>query len=203
MAETLDAGNYTYVRLTTASGDVWAATSRFTVSVGDRVTVPVETPMTNFHSATLNRDFATIYFASHIAREGDPAPAVEPAQAPMAGHGTPKPKAPISNEPVAPAPGGTTVAGVWADSAKLAGKPVTVRGRVVKYNAGILGVNWVHVQDGSGKADDRTNDLTITTTDACAVGDIVTATGTLALNKDFGAGYTYAVILEQATLRKQ
>jgi hypothetical protein len=201
VAETMDAGNYTYVRLTTGSGDVWAATSRFTVAVGDRITVPVETPMTNFHSQTLNRDFPIIYFASHIAREGEPASAAPAPASPMPGHASAPPAA--ASGPVAPAPGSTTIAEVWAKSRALAGKPVTVRGKVVKYNAGILGVNWVHLQDGSGKAEDRTNDLTVTTNESCAVGDVVTMSGTLALDKDFGAGYSYPVILEQARLRRQ
>jgi hypothetical protein len=71
---------------------------------------------------------------------------------------------------------------------------------VVKYNAAILGKNWFHLQDGSGKTADGTNDLTITTEAAVAVGDIVTVTGTVAIDRDFGAGYTYALMLEDATV---
>jgi hypothetical protein len=32
------------------------------------------------------------------------------------------------------------------------------------------------------------------------VGDIVTFSGTIALDKDFGAGYKYEVIMENATI---
>ena len=94
------------------------------------------------------------------------------------------------------------MANVWANRRALAGKAVAVRGKVVKYNGGILGVNWLHIQDGTGTADRKTNDLTITTDDTATIGDIVTATGTLATDKDFGAGYAYPVILEKSTLKR-
>ena len=70
--ETMDAANYTYVRVKTSSGEIWAATGQFKVAVGDKVSVPLEMPMENFHSNTLNRTFPIIYFASHIERQGAP-----------------------------------------------------------------------------------------------------------------------------------
>jgi hypothetical protein len=90
---------------------------------------------------------------------------------------------------------------VWANRASLAGKAVTVSGKVVKFNGGILGRNWVHVQDGSGKAADGTNDLTLTTDATTRVGDVITVTGTVILNKDFGSGYAYKVMLESARIK--
>ncbi len=199
VVETMDAASYTYVRVKTDKGDVWAATSQFKVAVGDRVTVPLEMPMENFQSPTLKREFPLIYFTSHIERAGGGGDAAPPL---MAAHGTMTPSAatPVSSEPVAPAAGGMTVADVWAKRDNLAGKTVTVRGRVVKFNGGILDRNWIHIQDGTGDAKDGSNDLAITTQDAAKVGDVVTATGQIALKKDFGAGYTYAVLLEGATL---
>jgi hypothetical protein len=77
-----------------------------------------------------------------------------------------------------------------------------VRGKVVKVNEMILGVNWIHLQDGSGSADARTNDLTITTEESAKVGDVITATGVLAVDKDFGAGYKYGAIIENAKLAR-
>ena len=104
----------------------------------------------------------------------------------------------VITEKIAPPAGGRTVASVWADRASLAGKDVVVRGKVVKFNGGIIDRNWIHIQDGSGDAADKTNDLTITTADTVKVGDTVTVTGTVVVNKDFGAGYSYAVIVENA-----
>jgi hypothetical protein len=200
--ETMNAANYTYVRVKTDKGDVWAASGEFTVAVGDRVTLALEMPMENFRSQTLKRDFPLIYFTTRIAREGDPMPAV-PAM--MSAHGqgggaVPAAAAAQVTEPIQPAPGGTTVAKVWADRKALAGKTVTVRGKVVKFNGGIMGRNWIHIQDGTGAAADGTNDLLVTSDDAAKVGDIVTVTGTVAIDKDFTAGYAYAVLIESAKI---
>jgi len=192
--ETMDAGNYTYVRVKTATSEIWAATSPFKVEVGDHVVVPLDSPMANFHSPSLKRDFDLIYFASVIRHAGEAAPTAAGAHPPMT------PAAAQVTERIAPAAGGSSIADVWANRKALAGKAVTVRGKVVKFNGGILGVNWMHIQDGSGDAKDGTNDLTITSDGGANVGDVITATGTIAIDKDFGAGYAYAVIVEKAKI---
>ncbi len=97
----------------------------------------------------------------------------------------------------------TSIADVWTNRKALAGKTVTVQGKVVKFNGGILGRNWVHVQDGSGTAGDKTNDLTITTSDEVAVGDQVVATGVVGIDRDFTAGYAYPVMLENARVGRK
>jgi hypothetical protein len=200
VAETIDAANYTYVRISTGSEDVWVAASPSKVAVGEKVAIPTEMRMENFHSQALNRDFPVIYFAPQIAREGEALPVMTPqGAAAMSSHGNAQGPAPVV-EPIAPPEGGMSVADVWADRKTLAGKSVVVRGKVVKYNAGIMGANWIHLQDGSGDAAARTNDLTITSTMETRVGDVVTATGTVAIDKDLGSGYVYEVIVENATL---
>lgn len=200
VVETMDAATYTYVRVDTGTEQVWAAASHFDVAVGDRVVVPLEMPMENFHSQTLKRDFPLIYFVSAIAREGAQAqPAVPPGHPPLGGS-SPSKGAPVVVKAIAPPEGGLTVAKVWADRAALAGKSVVVRGQVVKFNGGILGRNWVHIQDGTGTASNGSHDLTITTLATAKLGDVITAKGTVAVNQDFGAGYTYAVVLQDATV---
>ena len=89
-----------------------------------------------------------------------------------------------------------TVAEVYAGKDTLGGTVVKVRGKVVKYNSQIMGKNWVHVQDGTGGP--GTNDLMVTTADTAKTGDIVLVSGTITLDKDFGSGYKYALILEDA-----
>lgn len=96
------------------------------------------------------------------------------------------------------AKGGYTVEELFAKKDTLNGKKVTVRGKVVKFNSGIMGKNWAHLQDGSGGQ--TTNDITLTTNQRVKVGDIVVATGVMALDKDFGYGYTYKAIIEDAAL---
>ena len=223
--ETMDSGGYTYVRLDTGTEKIWAATAPIKVKAGQELTVSLEMPMQNFHSSTLNRDFPVIYFTSRVARGGEPLPArgtmpaqaasggqsASPDQAPPAGQmppghppvGAGAAKAAVTvTEVIPPAAGGMSVADVWAKRASLGGKQVVVRGKCVKFLAGIMGKNWVHLQDGTGKAADGTNDLTVTTDVDAKVGDVLTATGTLAVDKDFGAGYKYGAIVEGATLSK-
>jgi hypothetical protein len=200
VVETMDAANYTYVRVTTAKGDLWAATGKTKVAVGEKVVVPLESEMRNFHSPSLKRDFPLIYFVSQITREGEPTPPPMAVGHGVAGAPSVAP-ASVQVDPVPPPSGGSSIADVWANRASLAGKAVTVSGKVVKFNGGILGRNWVHVQDGSGKAADGTNDLTVTTDATTRVGDVITITGTVTLNKDFGAGYAYKVLLEGARIK--
>lgn len=208
--ETMNAASYTYVRVKGANGDIWAAAPTFPVKVGDQVRVSLEMPMVNFHSTGLNRDFPLLYFVGRITPAGDasaaaPSGAEAPGSAPAAAtnpHGAPRAAVPTVTTPMPPPPGGITIAKLWADRHTLAGKPATVRGVVVKYNAGILGLTWIHLQDGTGKADDGSNDITVTTTQEVAVqpGDTVIAAGTVGLDKNIGSGYSYPVIVENAKI---
>lgn len=91
-----------------------------------------------------------------------------------------------------------TIAALYKDKAALAGKEVRVQGKVVKVNNGIMGRNFVHVQDGTG--DKESNDVTVTSKQTANVGDQVTVTGRVLLNKDFGAGYAYPLLLEEASI---
>jgi hypothetical protein len=189
------------MRLKSAKGDVWVATAKTKVAVGDKVVAPLLQPMENFHSPSLNRDFPIIYFVTSVSREGEPVPPPL-AVAHGAASASAAPQAPAKVEPVAPPAGGSSIADVWANRAKLAGKSVIVRGTVVKFNGGILDRNWLHLQDGSGKAADGTNDITVTTDAVAKVGDVITVTGTVVLDKDFGSGYAYALMLEKAKIGK-
>ena len=218
IAETMNAGGYTYVRLKRANDEVWVAAREFKAVVGEPLQVAVEMTMRDFQSPTLKRGFPVLYFASQVAGKGEtlkpvaplsPQPANTPT--PMDSHSGDRGAAPVSapaakNPPVArttPPAGGLAIADVWAKRATLSGKPVTVRGTVVKFNGGILDRNWLHIQDGSGSADKQDNDLTVTTDASAArpqVGDVVTVSGVLALKKDFGAGYAYDAILENGRI---
>jgi hypothetical protein len=88
-----------------------------------------------------------------------------------------------------------TIGKLLADKKSYAGKVIKVKGQVTKYNAGIMGKNWIHIQDGSEYKEGF--DLTITTDAAASVGETVTFEGKIALDKDFGYGYVYDVIMEE------
>jgi hypothetical protein len=204
VAETMNSGGYTYARLQAAGKeDVWIASSEFPAKQGDRLSVGLEMPMENFESKTLKRTFPLIYFVSSVSRDGQSIVAA-PAQGPGAGLPMMTSHAPSSAattvEPVAPPAGGLSIADLWAQRTAFTGKEVTVRGKVVKVNTAILDRNWIHIQDGSGSAADGTNDLTVTTDADVTLGDTVTIKGVLAVSKDFGAGYAYQAIVENAKI---
>lgn len=204
----MNSGGYTYLRLEEGGKSVWAAAMEFPVKTGERLTVPLESPMAEFTSRTLNRTFPVIYFVSRVARDGEALSPSIGAGAPgmAASHGGSPGGAPERGaaatpvEPIAPPAGGLSIADVWAKRQALGGTRVSVRGKVVKVNNGILGRNWLHLQDGSGEGSAGTNDITVTTDAVVQLGDVVTVTGTLMLDKDFGAGYAYDMLLEGATV---
>jgi hypothetical protein len=115
-------------------------------------------------------------------------------------------KAPASSEKImvekAKGADACTVSEAFAKAAELDKKTVVVRGKVIKVSRGIMGKNWVHLRDGSGDSGKGTDELVATTKNDPNVGDVVTAKGTLHKDKDFGAGYKYKVIVEDATVTK-
>lgn len=102
-------------------------------------------------------------------------------------------KAEVKVEPCADC---ITIAKLLADKKSYAGKVIKVKGQVTKYNAGIMGKNWIHIQDGTEYGDGF--DLTVTTDISVSVGETLTFEGKIALDKDFGYGYVYNVIMEEA-----
>ncbi len=93
-----------------------------------------------------------------------------------------------------------TVAAVYKEKVALTGKTISATGKVVKVNNGIMGRNFVHVQDGTGDAKDGSNNLVVTSKQTAAVGDKVTISGLVVVNRDFGSGYSYPLIIEEATV---
>ena len=196
--ETIGASSYTYLRVDTGQGEVWLAAPQFSVAVGDEVAWQPGMPMSDWHSDTLDRTWDVVYLVSTIQVGGS-----EGAASSMpAGH-PPTTTAATGDIEVEKLDGGSTVEELYARAAELSGQQVTLRGKVVKANFGIMGSNWLHVQDGTGDPENRTNDLTVTTQQKAAVGDVVIVKGALVTNKDFGAGYRYAVLVEDAKVEVQ
>ncbi len=197
--ETMDAAGYTYVKVDTGSDTVWAAAPQFAVKVGDDVVVPEGMPMPDYHSKTLDRTFDMVYFVPSVLVGGavNLPGAMPTSPPPTTSGGKPVIEATdVDLSGITVAEGGQSVADLFAKKAELAGKPVKVRGKVVKFTPEIMGKNWIHLQDGTGAA--GTNDLTVTTTATAQKGDTVTISGVLVIDKDFGYGYAYDVIIEDA-----
>lgn len=195
--EALPAPPYLYLRLETSRGEVWAAVDGGSVKPGDEVTVENPMLMKGFASTSLNRTFPEVYFGT-LAPAGVAATPGAPPANPHAGAAPPAERINVGAVAKASGADARTVAETWAQKASLNGKTVTIRGLVVKVNAGVMGRNWVHLQDGTGDAGEGTFDITVTTLDEASAGDTVTITGTVRTNRDVGAGYVYAVLVEDA-----
>ncbi|MDP2307756.1 MAG: nucleotide-binding protein [Pseudomonadota bacterium] len=205
VAENLAAGPYTYTRATLADGsEVWAAATGDQPAVGTTITISTSLPMREFHSDTLNRTFPLVYFVSSY---GSDVALTVPATgtALPAGHPSLEPAVAGAGAGAAPAVAAPAVAGVrkvadvWAERASLGGREVTISGEVVKSTAAVMGRNWLHIRDGSGA--EGTNDLTVTTAATAAIGDHVQVRGVVALDQDFGGGYTYPVLITSADVQ--
>lgn len=195
LLEQIDAEPYSYLRLKTASGDVWAAVNQTPLAIGTPVTVSNVMLMEQFESKSLKRTFERIYFGAL----GAPGAASTDENAPVVSVGAP-PTPPAQISPVEKARGADarTIEELWAQKDALSGKTVTIRGVVVKYNPGVMGKNWIHLQDGSGNPMQRTHDITVTTLESAALDATITITGIVRLNRDFSAGYVYPLIIEDA-----
>ncbi len=199
--ESMDAAGYTYVQVETGTETFWAAAPQFAVKVGDDVVIPEGMPMPNYYSKTLDRTFDVVYFVPSVLVGGAQAVAegaMPPGHPPMTGGNAGAVKTDIDLTGIKVADGGQTVADVFAKKADLAGKQVKIRGKVVKFSPEIMGKNWLHIQDGTGA--EGTNDLTVTTAGVAKMGDTVLISGLLVTDKDFGYGYQYSVIVEDATV---
>jgi len=220
VTETMNAAGYTYVQVDTGKEKFWAAAPEVKVQVGDSVVVPEGMPMPDYESKSLNRKFDLVYFVPSIMVGGASAPAAGPGEMPP-GHppvsgsqggmpaempgagGAPKVVAPADVNLKGIKKADQTVADIFAQKTALSGKAVTVRGKVVKFSPEIMGRNWLHIQDGSGQP--GANDLTVTTDlkTAAKVGDTVVVSGKLTVAKDYGYGYKYDVIIEDASITKE
>lgn len=185
--ETMDAGGYTFVRVKGDTEEYWAAGPPLAVKVGDMVMLGTGIEMRDFYSRSLERSFPVIWFVETLGTG-----VIEASLAP--------PPPPVAVSLMMPANGGYGIVEVYAQSATLAGKVVKVRGKVVRVSNDIMGRNWLHLQDGTGSAASSNNDLVVTTSARVKAGDTVVVEGPLVADKDFGAGYRFAVIVEDATV---
>jgi hypothetical protein len=196
LLETLNAGGYTYVKIDYNNEPTWAAGPVTILKKGDMIGFNARMPMLNFHSKTLNRDFETIYFVDHFTVNGKRSLTAK-KQNSLDPHAStkPQPKS-ISLKSFSKAENGQTIAEILHN--KSAKTRVQIRGQVSKFTAGVMGKNWIHIRD---KSTDK--DLTITTDATVAIDEVIFIEGNITLNKDFGYGYVYDVIIEDAKITSQ
>lgn len=210
VVETMDAGGYSYIFLEKNGTKTWVAVPRTKVTVGQEMSFQPAQEMVNFSSRSLNRTFERIFFSGGpiVKQSAAEEEAVKSAHggkslAEVQGKAPAvAPKAPVTENikvEKAAGPNGYTVAELHEKKGALDKKKAVVRGKVVKVSSGIMGKTWVHLRDGSGDA--ASNNLVVTTQDVPSIGDVVTANGTIYKDKDFGSGYKYELIMEEASLK--
>jgi len=187
--------NYTYLLVKGKGPEYWIAVSSTEIQVGESITYQGGMLMENFHSKELDRTFEKVLFLDGL--EGS-------QSSPMGGMGgttqgsdtkTDRLETRIEAEE-----GTVSIAELYANPSAYEGKTIRVKGEVAKFNPNIMERNWIHLQDGTdfeGKYD-----LTVTSQEGFAVGQVLTVEGILALNRDFGYGYNYEILLEKATIAK-
>lgn len=200
--EVIQTSGYTYMRVKENDAEKWIAVNRQEAAPGDVYYYEQDgLEMRNFNSKELNRTFETVYFVDKLSKEpvaahahdhaAEGAKEIKPVQATLTQ------KEGISVEPAVE---GLTIAKLYAERAKYDGKTIKMKGQVVKINDEVMDRNWIHIQDGTSEGGNF--DLTVTTKDVVKVDDVVTFEGTISLKKDFGYGYFYEVIMEDAKVVK-
>jgi len=186
----IDAGSYSYLKLKENDQVYWAAVPTMQIENGEQIYFSEYMEMKNFKSETLDRTFESVLFVNDANKVADKK-TLEMAHANL----KPGNETEISVEPL---DGGKTIAQIFSEKESLKDKTVKVRGKVVKYNGGIMNRNWIHIQDGTDN--DGEYDLLITSNESAKVGDVIIAEGQLSTDKDFGAGYFYPVLVEDAKI---
>ncbi len=192
--EALHAAGYTYLLVTEGRNEQWLAVNEMDVNIGTTYYYQGGMKMSNFKSRELDRVFESVIFLDQISLE----PFSEPEEASLStAHTTtiPVEKLDISVEV---AEDGISIADLVSEKKSYDGKTVRIRGQVTKFNADIMDKNWIHIQDGTEH--DGNFDLTITSDIAVETGKTMTFEGKIALDKDFGFGYFYEIILEEAII---
>ena len=201
--ESIQSSNYTFVRASENDTDKWIAIPSMNLKTGEIYYYTGGLMMLRFKSKELNRTFDHILFLEGLRKEMDPGirklltsktyPMMEEKHQNV--NTSNLRRIPIK---LKPAKDGMTIAILYAHKDRYAGKIVQIKGIVTKFSPDIMKRNWIHLQDGT--KDENKFDLTITTGSRVSQGDTVTFEGKITLQKDFGFGYSYELLMEDATI---
>lgn len=179
-------GRYRILRVLEGSTERWLIARTLEVAVGDHLDFEDGLVKTNYRSTALNRVFDEVELVSAVVVSTHETTGADSHSAHVAM------EAPEFNSTAAK--GALSSAEVLKSAAKLNGQKVRVKGIVTKVNANIMKRHWVHISESSQGA----SDLVITTQTLIPVGHSVVVEGVLSVKKDFGAGYVFDVIVENA-----
>jgi hypothetical protein len=186
--------NYTYIKASENGNEYWIAVTKMQPEKGQTFYFSKSMEMKNFKSEALNRTFESVLFVQDIS----PTPPTPPSSQKPVTHPQvfSQTKQDVKIEPLKD---GKTIEQIYDQRNNLNGETVKVKGQVVKFNPHIMGRNWIHIQDGTGS--NNNFDLMITSADSVKTGDVVVVEGTVEINQDFGAGYSYPVLLSNASIK--
>ncbi len=204
VAETFNAGNYTYIKIDDDGRELWLAAQPIRVSAGDKVEYIGGVPMKNFYSRSLERTFEDLLLITRIKVLGADSEKEKLKEKSADDHkaAPEKPKtaeAPQKGE-IKRAENGKTVQEIFSEREQLKDKEVILRAKVIKVSIKILGMNWITLSDGTGKAPE--NKITATTSEEIDAGDILTVKGVVKNNVSIGSGYNYKVLIGDARFTK-
>ncbi len=223
VVETMNSSGYTYLLIDSGADKTWVAIPETKIAKGATITYKSGMIMKNFSSKTLNRTFDSIIFSPGLDEEkstqfhgkaaddsfaaavkSESSKTAVPALNMEASGGslgaiTPYKEITVTKSAAANA---YTVEEIFAQAKKLNSQKISLHGVVTKVSANIMGRNWVHLQDGTGNPMQNTHDIVATTSELPELNSKITIEGILAAEKNFGAGYKYAAIIEQATVIK-
>lgn len=190
----MNASNYTYMLVKENESEFWIAAPQTPVEKGEIVYFEKSMVMKNFRSDVLDKTFESILFVQAVSKT----PSNNQQQTIQSPHSqvSSTTKLQIDFEPLSD---GSSVKNIYENSKSLSEKTVKIKGKVVKVNKGIMNRNWIHIQDGTDF--DGNYDLMVTSNDLANVGDVIIVEGKVSVDKDFGAGYVYKVMIEDAVIK--
>jgi hypothetical protein len=189
----IPAKGYTYLQVSENKEDFWIAVPTMEVEIGETVYFSRYMVMQDFKSENIDKSFDEILFVEDARKSPTPQEMKN-----IHSGATSVDKQTMTIEPLMD---GKTVQQIFTDKSTLKGHTVKVKGKVVKFNKQIMKRNWIHIQDGTGTEKDF--DLVITSDDEVSVGDIIVVEGKISVDKDFGAGYFFPVLIEDAEINKE
>jgi hypothetical protein len=189
--EVLQAEKYTYLNVEEEGEVFWIAVSKQPAVEGDKFYFTDGLLKKNFFSREFDRNFETLYLVSRIT----PAPGNSSLASASSG------KEEVERVEVEVPSTSVALNKIFASPENYRDKEVTVTGQVIKANYQIMNRNWYHIEDGT-EMDGKKCDLTITSGEQVPLGSVLTLKGKISLNKDFGAGYKYEIIMEDASMVK-
>jgi len=194
--EVVQTSNYTYFFVEEGAEEYWIAVTRQDASEGDILYFSNALEMNNFQSKELGRSFEKIFFVQDLAASPEQLVQALPNGNPRVRSENPR----VEGISVPRPADGVSIAELYEHHASYAGKSIKVRGVVTRFSSRIMGTNWAHIQDGTEF--EGNFDLAVSTADSVVIGNTVTFSGTVRLNRDLGAGYFYKILLEDARVSK-